>query len=195
MEKFALVLFDLDSYTSVIERRHLITDIEPTVSTTLNVRYGRKKLFGEILCLNDDKYAIDVFQEKWEKTERAKFLYKEIQKRERLGTSHTGGFLALWPGDEIAICYSNGVDSNVQRVEHHVPEEVVEGTEAMEVIEEASQNEGLNGRKITVLYEGAGDPNGIPDPQRTPVFVRNLTTDQQDILNQRLNDNRTGKST
>ncbi|CAG2227838.1 unnamed protein product [Mytilus edulis] len=47
----------------------------------------------------------------------------------------------------------------------------------------------LNGRKITVLYEGVGDP------QRTPVFVRDLTTDQKDILNQRLNDHRTGKST
>ncbi|CAG2205347.1 unnamed protein product [Mytilus edulis] len=47
----------------------------------------------------------------------------------------------------------------------------------------------LNGRKITVLYEG------VVDPQRTPVFVRDLTTDQKDILNQRLNDHRTGKST
>ncbi|XP_071146190.1 BTB/POZ domain-containing protein 6-B-like [Mytilus edulis] len=135
MKMFALVLFDLDGYTSVIERRHLITDKESTVSTTLNVKYGRKELFGEILCLNDDKYAIDVFQEKWEKTERAKFLSKEIQKREKLGTSHTGGFLALWPRDETEI------DSNVQRVENHVPEDVVEGTEAMEVTEEVSQNE------------------------------------------------------
>ncbi|CAC5397763.1 unnamed protein product [Mytilus coruscus] len=48
---------------------------------------------------------------------------------------------------------------------------------------------------ITVLYEGAGDPSGIADPQRTPFFVRDLTTDQQDTLNQRLSDHREGKAT
>ncbi|XP_069109124.1 uncharacterized protein [Argopecten irradians] len=197
---YALVLFDLDGCTAVVDSKKLRSKGRITKGKQIEFHLGKDVYKVEVLEFSDSKVKLNKFEDEWSNSNRSKALDEAKEKGE------FGGYLSVWPSDDdeedvtviaapdqtegnIAVLGTD--ESEVDAVDDNTANLVLEDLDTVAEVAEAShkavQNsgtkEGLNNRKITVLYEGSAEPNpNNCEPKRTPFFLEGLSNDEIDLI-------------
>nr|XP_022310555.1 uncharacterized protein LOC111115920 isoform X5 [Crassostrea virginica] len=100
--KYALVLFDYDGFTAVVETKRLEDydgDLERSQMCTIH--YECKLQSVEILDLSETEEGADEQDTMWGRSHRARAISKERKHREEENSQHNkyGGYCTIWPDD------------------------------------------------------------------------------------------------
>ncbi|XP_062596535.1 uncharacterized protein LOC134257979, partial [Saccostrea cucullata] len=92
----ALVLFDVDGCTAIVDSKKLVLNGKDLVTGQKgHMKLGREELHVEILKVSDSKRFLNEFEDEWSTTHRSIALDKEKKKRK----NRPGGYLSVWPQD------------------------------------------------------------------------------------------------
>ncbi|XP_061191719.1 uncharacterized protein LOC133199937 [Saccostrea echinata] len=182
---FALVLFDLDGCTAIIDAKKCqVPDIKALVKGQhVDVKYHKETFKVEILELSESRAVLNQYEDDWSSSHRSLALDKEKKKRR----NKRNGYLAVWPHDQEDIIPSTS-DINQNREEE--PEEPSEKVNLPKEPERnnAKERKGSNGRKITILYEGSAEnQSNNASPQRAPCYLQELSTDEAEVVELQMN--------
>lgn len=96
MAAYALVLFDVDGCTAIVDSKKLVLEGKDLVNGQQGyMKFGAEKLKVEILQLSDSKRELNTFEDQWSTSHRSMSLDKEKRKRR----NKPDGYLAVWPQD------------------------------------------------------------------------------------------------
>lgn len=210
MSAYALVLFDVDGCTAIVDSKKLCLDGK----TLVNGQHGhmklhREKLKVEILQLSDSKKVLNEFEDEWSTSHRSIALDNEKKKRK----NRPDGYLSVWPHDmdDTVPASDNHVNEETPAVQQPKPKDVpVQKPDKSEsrkgapkkTLEKstksskkkANEKTGSKRRKITVLYEGSGDfSTDVSEPQRAPCYLEELSADEQDLVQQQIHQHQNGR--
>lgn len=183
---YALVLFDVDGCTAVVESKKLKMEGKDLVTGQMgHMTFAREKLQVEILQLSDSKRALNKYEDEWSLSCRSVALDKEKARRR----NRPNGYLTVRPAEQnVEIEETVTLEVESEAVTDASTEDLEDATENPQRPhrEKTQKNEktGSKGRKIAVLYEGSGDYSAeASSPKRAPSFLEELTEDEQDLVN------------
>ncbi|XP_052691832.1 uncharacterized protein LOC128169804 [Crassostrea angulata] len=198
----ALVLFDVDGCTAIVDSKKLVLEGKDLVNGQQGyMKFGAEKLKVEILQLSDSKRELNTFEDQWSTSHRSMALDKEKRKRR----NKPDGYLAVWPQDIDDVVQPdedlpdpNAKEQDVEEDpiddEHNETDEPKTGKptkksketkeKTKEAKEKPKEKTGSKGRKITVLFEGGGDySTDVAAPKRAPSYLEELSADERDLIN------------
>ncbi|XP_062622053.1 uncharacterized protein LOC134283555 [Saccostrea cucullata] len=193
--KHALVLFDWDGFTSIVESSRVQSSTRGVLSRSSrgSLSYDGQLHKVEILHLSDTKEQLEDYDTEWAQTHRAKAIDEEKERRQASrGRRKKGGYLDIWndPGintqdDTDEDLPDPTVEQNTERRQHETTQQGRNN---------GSVKQGSKGRKITVLYEGSADlTNSNASPMRSPVYLDDLSSDEREIVQQQVVFHEAGK--
>lgn len=195
---FALVLFDVDGCTAIVNSKKLGDPKDLKKGQHANIRLNQEKMKVEVLELSDSKTLLNNFEDEWTLTHRSIALDKEKKRRK----NKLNGYLDVWPTDVEEATPSEG-DSEVEENEGErnkddkLPKknpEIRRTQKTTAKTSESKEKTGSNARKIVVLHEGSADlSDDICVPKRAPGFLDGLSADQIDLVTSQVTEFREGK--
>ncbi|XP_069109125.1 uncharacterized protein [Argopecten irradians] len=91
---YALVLFDLDGCTAVVDSKKLRSKGRITKGKQIEFHLGKDVYKVEVLEFSDSKVKLNKFEDEWSNSNRSKALDEAKEKGE------FGGYLSVWPSDD-----------------------------------------------------------------------------------------------
>ncbi|XP_021370093.1 uncharacterized protein LOC110461112 [Mizuhopecten yessoensis] len=194
--EWALVLFDIDGFTTVVSTKKLIYESEELAKgTQCFCKWGKENLKVEVIEISASVPHLDHYEDQWQSSHRSIALDREKKRR---GARACGGYLDVWPTDmeEVSQHHSSDEEEHLNEAVDNVDQQASTKPKRKRTKESAKEKLGTNGRKIVVHYEGSGDfLSEQAVPGRQPFHTDHLTEDQIDVVEQQTKDHRLGKKT
>uniref|UniRef100_K1S613 BEN domain-containing protein n=1 Tax=Magallana gigas TaxID=29159 RepID=K1S613_MAGGI len=198
-KKWALVLFDWDGCTAIIESKRLVGKEDRKVGSKFKLSFDGRLHEVEILGFGYEDRHLHAKDNQWDRSTRAKAIAAVRDARELTRRGKYGGYLDIHDSDnsdedEEAIFSPDTshlrtrANPNCRKTTSKKQPQKTSTPSTQQQAQQRPQEtqrkhiEGTNGRSVTILYEGSGDYEGHSSPKRQPCSFEDLTSDQVDII-------------